>query len=65
MPRKHEKMKRTQHYITQDQIAKLNWLSAETGMGVSEHLRRSLENYFQLPHVVAHLRRLPPPSPHS
>lgn len=59
MPRKHERMKRTQHYITQQQIESLNWLSKETGCGISEHLRRALDSYFSLPHVVSHLRRKP------
>lgn len=59
MPRKHERMKRTQHYITQNQIENLRHLSTETGCGISEHLRRALDSYFTLPHVVAHLRRRP------
>ena len=59
MPRKHERMKRTQHYITQQQTEYLNWLSQETGCGISEHLRRALDSYFALPHVVSHLRRKP------
>lgn len=60
MPRKHENMKRTQHYITQRQIENLTYLSEETGYGISEHLRRSLDNYFTLPHIVQALRRKPP-----
>ena len=59
MPRKHEPMKRTQHYITNQQIDNLSFLSEETGYGVSEHLRRALDNYFTLPHIVGHLRKKP------
>ena len=59
MPRKHNPMKRTLHYMTQQQIAELEWLSQETGYGVSEHLRRSLDTYFALPHIVEKLRRRP------
>lgn len=59
MPRKHERMKRTQHYITQNQLENLSFLSAETGCGISEHLRRALDSYFSLPHIVGHLRRKP------
>jgi len=59
MARKHEKMHRTQHYITQRQIENLQWLSEETGCGISEHLRRALDSYFSLPHVVGHLRKRP------
>jgi hypothetical protein len=55
MPRKHEPMKRTQHYITQSQIGDLAFLSAETGYGVSEHLRRALDGYFDTPHIKAKL----------
>jgi hypothetical protein len=59
MPRKHAPMKRTQHYITQNQIDDLAWLSEETGYGVSEHLRRALDTYFALPHIVSKLRKRP------
>jgi len=59
MPRKHEPMKRTQHYITQNQIENLSWLSETTGCGISEHLRRALDSYFTLPHIVSHLRQKP------
>lgn len=47
MPRKHAKMHRTQHYLTQVQIHALNTLSIETGVGVSEHMRRALDAYFE------------------
>jgi hypothetical protein len=59
MPRKHEKMKRTQHYITQEQIEKLAFLSQDTGYGISEHIRRSLDGYFTNPHIVSRLRKMP------
>ena len=52
MPRKHNKMCRTQHYITQNQMDALASLSANTGCGVSEHLRRALDEYFKLPEVA-------------
>ena len=59
MPRKHNKMCRTQHYITQNQMDALASLSANTGCGVSEHLRRALDEYFKLPEVVPHLNDNP------
>lgn len=59
MPRKHEPMKRTQHYITQQQIDNLAYLSEESGYGISEHLRRALDSYFALPHIQAALRKRP------
>ena len=59
MARKHDRMHRTQHYITQRQLDNLQFLSEETGYGISEHLRRALDSYFTLPHIVNHLRRKP------
>ncbi len=59
MTRKHEKMHRAQHYITQRQVDNLAFLSGETGTTISDHLRRALDSYFTLPHVVEHLRRKP------
>ena len=59
MPRKHQNMKRSQHYITMQQQDQLAFLSEETGYGVSEHLRRALDAYFTLPHVMAKLRKQP------
>ncbi len=52
-------MHRAQHYITQTQIENLSYLSEETGCGISEHLRRALDAYFTLPHIVQHLKRKP------
>lgn len=63
MPRKHEKMHRTQHYITTQQVDALEYLSGETGYGISEHLRRAIDNYMTLPHIVGHLRKRPKPAP--
>lgn len=62
MARKHAKMHRTQHYLTQVQINALNTLSRETGVGVSEHMRRALDAYFEdaerWPHKEAARRHL-------
>lgn len=59
MPRKHEKMTRTQHYITKSQSDRLTYLSESSGYGISEHLRRALDAYFTLPHVTAEIRKMP------
>ena len=65
MPRKHEPMKRTQHYITVQQDANLSHLSTVTGFGVSEHLRRALDVYFGQPEVDKELRRPAPLDPNA
>jgi hypothetical protein len=57
--RRHEKMHRAQLYITQKQNENLAFLSQETGTTSSDHMRRALDAYFSLPHVVAHLKRKP------
>lgn len=54
MPRKHAKMHRTQHYLTQVHINSLSTLSAESGVGVSEHMRRALDEYFKDPERWPH-----------
>ena len=41
------KMHRSQHYLTQNQIERLREISAETGIGVSEHMRRALDEYLE------------------
>jgi hypothetical protein len=56
MPRKHEKMRRVQHYVTQQQAEKLEFLSEEQGFGISEHMRRALEAYFALPYIRTALK---------
>lgn len=54
MARKHVKMHRTQHYLTQVQMNALNTLSAETGVAASEHMRRALDAYFEDPERWPH-----------
>jgi len=54
MPRKHAKMHRAQHYLTQVQINALSTLSIESGVGVSEHMRRALDAYFDDPERWPH-----------
>ena len=59
MPRKHNPMKRSQHYITEVQQENLAFLSEQTGYGVPEHLRRALDCYFVQPHIQQQLRQKP------
>ena len=54
MARKHAKMHRTQHYLTQVQYQALNTLSIDSGVGVSEHMRRALDKYFEDPERWPH-----------
>jgi hypothetical protein len=58
-------MHRTQHYLTQIQYHALNTLSAESGVGVSEHMRRALDDYFtdgeRWPHKEAARKHLAGP----
>jgi hypothetical protein len=62
MARKHARMHRCQHYLTQVQYHALNTLSTESGVGVSEHMRRALDSYFEnserWPHKEAARRHL-------
>ena len=52
-------MRRTQLYVLPEQARKLEHLSEEMGLTVSEHYRRALEAYFVLPHIRDRLRRMP------
>jgi hypothetical protein len=54
MARKHAKMHRCQHYLTQVQYNALNTLSAESGVGTSDHMRRALDAYFDDPERWPH-----------
>ena len=49
--RKTEKMHRAQHYITQRQRVSLEVLSQETGIGLSDHMRRAIDQYLATPAV--------------
>lgn len=62
MPRKSryaEPMRRTQLYVTEEQSRKMAFLSQDSGVAVSEHMRRAIDSYLTLPHVRDRLRRMP------
>ena len=40
-------MKKTDIYLTIQQLAALKELSANTGLSVAEHIRRAIDNYLQ------------------
>lgn len=40
-------MKKTDLYLTEQQLALLKELSANTGLTVSEHIRRAVDEYLQ------------------
>lgn len=40
-------MKKVNYYLTQKQIAQLRALSSETGLTISEHIRRAIDAYLE------------------
>jgi len=58
-PRYAERMRRTQLYVTEEQATRMAFLSQDSGVAVSEHMRRAIDCYFTQPHIQARLRRMP------
>lgn len=44
-------MKRINHHLTEQQIARLNALAQNTGLTVAEHVRRAIDEYLLRPDV--------------